>query len=141
MSNQNPSQSINIVGGSLSETQLGQAGRDLLQNLSIHQDAKSKQLTREDVINLLADLEVILKTATLPSNEKEKALSYLTVAKTATQEEQPDKRFTADSLKKVSKVLKDTNETIEAGQNVWEKVQPVIDKLLPWLGVTMSFFL
>ena len=141
MSNQNPSQSINIVGGSLSGTQFGQSGRDLEQNLSIHQDSKSKQLTQEDVIHLLTSLEVMLRAANLPLNEKEKALNYLTVAQTATQETQPDKRFTADSLKKVAQVLKDANETIGAGQNVWEKVQPILGKLLPWLGVTMSFFL
>jgi hypothetical protein len=141
MSNDKSSQSINISGSTLSGNQIGQAGRDQTQNQKIIQDSTLQHLSQKEAISLLEELEIILKTANLPSGQQEKALKYLCVAKEEAQAEQPDKHFTADSLKKVSEVLKDANETLETGQSIWGKVQPILGKLLPWLGVTMSFFI
>jgi hypothetical protein len=97
-----------------------------------------QHLSQEEVASLLKALENILKVANLSSGQQEKALNYLSVAKEEAQAEQPDKRFAAESLKKVAEVLKDTNETLETGQSIWSKVQPVLGRLLPWLGVTMG---
>jgi hypothetical protein len=140
MSNDTPSQSINISGSTLSGSQIGQAGRDQTQTQRIVQDSTLQHLSQKEVASLLENLENILKIANLSSASQEKALKYLSVVKEEAQAEQPDKRFAAEGLKKVAEVLKDTNETLETGQSVWSKVQPILGRLLPWLGVTMGFF-
>ncbi|MEA5472339.1 hypothetical protein [Spirulina sp. 06S082] len=69
-----------------------------------------------------------------------KAIKHLETAKEEVQEEEPDKDFAAKSLQRATKVLKEAGETVEAGTDLWQKVQPIITKLLPWLGVAASFF-
>ena len=56
------------------------------------------------------------------------------------QEEKPDKDFAAKSLQRATKVLKEAGETVDAGTSLWSKVQPIINRLSPWLGVAASFF-
>lgn len=140
MPDKNPSQSINISGSSFSSSQFGQAGRDQTQTQQIVQTPTNSELSQEKVLILLASLESLLKIANLPQNQQDKALRYLDVAKEEAQSEKPDKKFTADSLKKVAGVLKETNETLETTQKIWDKVQPVFKQLLPWLGVGSGFF-
>ncbi|MBD2254942.1 hypothetical protein [Nostoc parmelioides] len=140
MSDQKPPQSISISGSSLSNNQIGQAGRDQTQTQQIIQSSTAPSLSQEKVLALLADLENLIKNTSIPQNQQEKALRYLSVAKEEAQTENPDKQFTADSLKKVAGVLKETNETIETGQKIWGKIQPILKQLLPWLGVASSFF-
>lgn len=140
MSNNNLSQNINISGSSLSGSQFGQAGRDQSQFQEIGQSSTSQSLNQKEVIDLLEDLEKILRGCDLSIDQREKALRYLSAAQEEAKAEEPDKRFAADSLKKVTKVLTDANETIEASQGVWDKIQPVLGKLVPWLGVAMGFF-
>lgn len=142
MSEQKPPQSINISGSSFSGNQFGQAGRDQTQTQTqqIFQGSTEPELSQEKVLVLLANLESLLKTARLPPIEQEKALRYLGAAKEEAQAQKPDKQFTADSLKKVAGVLKDTNETIETSQKIWDRVQPIFKQLLPWLGVATGFF-
>ena len=140
MSEQRPSQSINISGGSFSGNQLGQAGRDQAQTQQIFLSSTEPELSQEKVLVLLENLEDLLKTAGLTQIEEEKALRYLGAAKEEAQIQKPDKQFTADSLKKVAGVLKDTNETIETSQKIWTRVQPIFKQLLPWLGVATGFF-
>lgn len=140
MSEQKPFQSINISGGSFSGNQLGQAGRDQTQTQQIFLSSTEPELSQEKVLVLLANLEDLLKTAGLTQIKEEKALRYLGAAKEEAQTQKPDKQFTADSLKKVAGVLKDTNETIETSQKIWTRVQPIFKQLLPWLGVATGFF-
>jgi hypothetical protein len=140
MSDKNPSQSINISGSTFSGSQFGLAGRDQTQSQQIIQGSTAQDLSREKVLDLLTDLEKLIKTTRLAQIHQEKALRYLDAAKEEANSENTDKKFTADSLKKVAGVLKDTNETIETGQKIWDKVQPIFKQLLPWLGVATNFF-
>jgi hypothetical protein len=130
MSDPKASQSINISGSNFSDSQFGQAGRDQTQTQQVIQSS-TEVLSQEKALSLLAELENIVRTASLPQIQQEKALRYLDVAKEEVQAKEPDKKFTADSLKKVAGVLKETNETIETTQKIWEKVHPVFKQLLP----------
>ncbi len=134
-----PSQSIFISSSQVSG-QFGQAGQNLTQAQQDIHRSTTQSLTHEGAIALLAELEDLLKAAGLPSSSQEKALRYLSAAKEEVSAEKPDKKFTADSLKKVTGVLKDANETIKAGQGIWDKVKPIFDHLAPWLGVAAGFF-
>ena len=140
---ENPSQSFNISGGRLSNLQIGgQAGRDLdvNQTQNIRQGGSEDSLTPMNVVELIAQLEDIFKSSDLPGKYKEKAIKHLESAKEEAQEENPDKEFAAKSLQRATKVLKEAGNTVDAGTNLWGKVQPIISRLSPWLGVAASFF-
>lgn len=133
------SQSISISGGTVSG-QVAQAGRDITQNQQINQESGEKPLSPTEVVELIGQLETLFKCSDLSENQKNKAITHLEAAKEATKEREPDKDYAAKSLQKATKVLKDTNEIIEAGQGLWKKIEPILKQILPWLGVTSQFF-
>ena len=140
---ENPSQELNISGGQLSNVQVGgQAGRDLNANQvqDISQGELEKSLTSADVVKLIVQLEELFNSSDLPKKYKEKAIRHLENAKEVAQEDKPDKDFAAKSLQRATKVLKEAGATVDAGTSLWSKVQPIISRLLPWLGVAASFF-
>lgn len=140
MLEEKPSQSMNISGGQFSGVQIGQAGRNLTQIQHNHQGEAEKQLTSVDVVKLLTKLEELLQQSALPEAQKQKATKHLEIAKEEAKEEEPDKEYTAKSLQKATKLLKDAGETVDAGQGLWKKAKPIVTNLLPWLGVTADFF-
>lgn len=144
MPEEKPSQSFSISGGQLSDVQVGGiAGQDmnLTQNQQIGTNESSKPLTQEDVVELIAQLEELFRSSDLPPAQTAKAVKHLEAAKEEAQEKEPDKDFAAKNLQRATKVLKEAGETVEAKTSLWKKVQPIITKLLPWLGVATSFFI
>lgn len=139
MSNQNRSQNVNISGSKISG-QLGVAGRDLSQTQQPIDNSAAKNLSQEEAIALLVKIESLIKEAGLPQAKQEQALRYLGSAQMEAKEENPDKEFTGTILKKFAGVLQETNETIEVSQSIWQKVRPILQQLLPWLGVAAGFF-
>ncbi|MTJ50088.1 hypothetical protein [Dolichospermum sp. UHCC 0259] len=138
-----PSQLISFSGGQVSHIQLGGiAGRDMnmSQNQQIGISESSKPLAQADVVELIAEIEALFRSSDLPETQTAKAIKHLESAKDEAQQEEPDKDFAAKSLQRATKVLKEADETVEAGTSLWQKVDPIITKLLPWLGVAASFF-
>lgn len=143
MPEEKPSQSFSISGGQLSDVQIGgMAGQDMnvTQNQQTGASESSKPLTQTDVVELIAQLEELFRSSDLPPAQTAKAVKHLEAAKDEAQEKEPDKEFAAKNLQRATKVLKEAGETVEAGTSLWKKVQPIITKLLPWLGVAVGFF-
>jgi DNA-directed RNA polymerase specialized sigma subunit len=140
---QNPSQSIKIGNGQVSNLQLGgQAGGDLnvTQSQQINQGSATQEISSSEVADLLGQLNQLVLNSNLPENQKSKAIRNVETAQDEVQSEKPDKEFAANSLKRAIKILKETEETVEVGSKLWEKTQPILSKLLPWFGVALSFF-
>jgi hypothetical protein len=146
MPDEKASQSQSFTGSPVSG-QVGQ-GRDF-QQIQSHQAASpEKQLSTPEVIELLSQLETLLQDADLPAPEKEKAIKYLGAAQEEAKEEEPDKELATKSLKRMSETLQTiqtagetVGETVEASQNLWQKVKPILAPLVTsWLGVATNFF-
>ena len=143
-SDQNPSQSINISGGQLSNVQIGgQAGRNLniSQSQQIGEGSDEKPLSTADVVTLLDQLKQLIENADLPASEKEKAVRSIDTTKDEVQTDEPDKEFAAKNLQRATKVLKEAGETVEAGTNLWQKVTSILETISPWLGIATSFLI
>ncbi|MEM1392423.1 MAG: CHAT domain-containing protein [Cyanobacteria bacterium P01_H01_bin.150] len=139
-----PSQSFSISGGQLSDVQVGGiAGQNMnvTQNQIFGTNESSKPLTQPDVVELITQLEELFRNSDLPPAQTTKAIKHLEAAKEEAQEKEPDKDFAAKNLQRATKVLKEAGETVEARTSLWKRVQPIITKLLPWLGVASSFFI
>jgi hypothetical protein len=144
MEDKNSSQSISISGGSLSNVQIGgNAGRDLTlsQSQQIGERLPEQSLTPDDVANLLDQLRELLKASDLSDEEKTKAIRSVETAKEEVTANALDKEFAAKNLQRATKVLKEANETVAAGTNLWEKVKPIIETISPWLGVATGFLI
>ncbi len=100
-----------------------------------------KQLTQEDVIRMLAQIEQMVEGfPELPEGTKEKSLKYLGAAKEEAQAAEPDKQLAAGNLKRMAETLKTTGETVTATKTLWENVKPVLSELPTWFGVAKHFF-
>lgn len=133
MPEQKISQSFSMSGGTITG-QFVQAGGDVTQTQQIHQGSAEKQLTVSEVVALIAQIEALFNTSALPDEQKHKATTHLEAAREAVQEKEPDKSYAAKSLQKATKILKEANEAAEVGQLLWNRVEPILRQLLPWLG-------
>ena len=43
-------------------------------------------------------------------------------------------------LQRATKVIKDVDEAVSAGQGLWQKLEPLVAKLAGWLGVAVNIF-
>jgi CHAT domain len=91
----------------------------------------AKQLTQEEVIQMLAEIEQIISSAELPVDEKQEAIMYLGAAKIATAKAEPNKALIATNLGGVA-------ETLQNSKTVWEKAKPVLMKIADWLGQAVA---
>jgi len=132
------SNSMNISGSTISG-QVGQ-GDHVTQTQYQNQGEATKQLSPAEVVQLITQIELLLRNSSLPEAQKDKAITYLGAAKEEASNNEPDKQFAAKSLQKATKILKETNETLDAGQSLWKKVEPILGQLLPWLSVASHFF-
>jgi uncharacterized protein YjbI with pentapeptide repeats len=134
--------SQNMSGGTMHGGMQAAQGDQNQQNMESHVTASDeKQLTKEDVVRMLAQIEQMVEsTPELPQADKEKSLRYLGAAKEEAQATEPDKQFAADNLKRVAATLKTTSETVATTKTLWENVKPVLKELPGWLGVAKTFF-
>ena len=139
MSDPKPSQSIRISGGDFSQVQIGQAGGNVQQVLNVN-EASHEMPTSEDVAATLQEIIQLLNDSQLSAEQKRKATRYVEAAKEAVTDDEPDKQYVAGSLQQATKIFKEASTTVEAGQGLWDKIKPLVTKLIPYLGVAVSFF-
>lgn len=130
------SQSMNFSGAKVSGGLIAQAGGDLKQTQQINNGGTEKSLTIAEVCALIKQIETLLITSDLPDNLKQKALTHLETAEEEIQDNEPNKDSATKGLKRVSKVIKEANETVGVGVGILQKLEPIFTKLAPWLGVT-----
>ena len=136
-----PSQSISIAGGQLANVQIGgQAGQDLtaVQTQFVGTEETVPLLAATKVAEQIDLIKVMIETSHLSTEEKEKAVRNLDNATDEVQSNEPDKGFATKSIKRATTVLKNANETVEAGTSLWKNVKPIVEAISPWLGVAAS---
>ncbi|MBW4688439.1 MAG: hypothetical protein KME40_25955 [Komarekiella atlantica HA4396-MV6] len=134
--------------GGISQSNTGQMsggmqaaiGNNSQQNMQAQTVPAEKTLSQEDVLRLLGEIQQILQGSTLPEDVKQKASNRLGAAVDEVQQKEPDKQLAAGNLKRMTETLEDASKTLNAGQGLVEKVQPILGQLLGWLNVAKSFF-
>ncbi len=98
-------------------------------------------LTKEQVIELLAELDKLVRGAELPEDTKEEATMYLGAAKKATEKEEPKKKTALANLESMAETLETAGKTVDAGKNLWDKAKPIILKVAGWLGAAAGSYI
>jgi hypothetical protein len=94
-----------------------------------------KQLTTEEVIQKLEQVERLISAAQLPTDVKKKSLRCLEAAKDAVLEVKPDKNFAATNLEKMVETLRNGGETASSGSKVLNNIYSMLEKIFACLGV------
>ena len=121
---------VNNVQGDNNQGELGDNNQVTQQN----QVGDTPPLTKEKVIELLVELEALVKGAELPEETKEEVVEDLSSAKKAANREEPNKNRALDRLGSVAETLEKTSKTVESGQKLWSKAKPIMVKVASWLG-------
>lgn len=95
-------------------------------------------LNARELLKLIVEMQNILKNADIPDASKSKCLRHLQTVIEEVEEEEPDKEFAAQTLKKLTHVLKETGIGSQ-DTNVLNKLQPIITRILPWMGEAKKF--
>ena len=99
-------------------------------------------LTKADIIQLLTELESLVRETELPAETKAEVIEDLSAAKTATNKEEPNKKRALDRLTMAAETLEKTSKGLDAGQKIWQTAKPVLIKVAAWLGAAAgSYFL
>ncbi len=129
------SQSVN--GGTVHGGMQAAIGNNNQQTMTT-QGATSKQPTKEEVIQMLAEIEQMISSAELPVNTKEEAIMYLGAARIATAKAEPNKALIAINLGGVAEILQNASQNEAKGKTLWEKAKPVLLKVTDWLSQAIA---
>lgn len=97
-----------------------------------------KQLSQQEVLQLLAQLEQMIGLAEIPDEIKEEAKTYLSAAKKAIEKEEPNKERAKINLEGVAEELEKATKVAEAGTTLFTKVKPILVKVAGWLGAVAA---
>jgi hypothetical protein len=132
------SQSVN--GGTVYGGMQAAIGNNNQQTMTT-QAAASKQPTKEEVIQMLAEIEQMIGSAELPVNIKEEAMMYLGAARIATTKAEPNKALIATNLGGVAETLQNAIQNEGKSKMLWEKAKLVLLRVTDWLGQAIALSL
>ncbi|WP_373526013.1 hypothetical protein [Nostoc sp.] len=133
--------SVNVDGGSNVGDIVTAQGKNIQQTTEINSASSGeKQLTKEDVMQKLLQIEEFISNAQLPLDSKEKATAYLDAAIEATKKEPPNKELAKVNLIGMANTLETASKTVASGKTLWENVKPVLRELPIWFDIAKSFF-
>lgn len=99
-----------------------------------HEASPTNILTQAEAVEVLAQIEQMIRNSQLPEELKEKTAKYMEVAKAEAEDNEPDKQLISKSLEKVTKNLEELDKTMDTSKRVFEKIAPLLIKIAGWLG-------
>ena len=73
------------------------------------------------MLGLIDRFAAIVRESDLSDKQKEQALHHVVSSRHAVQEKEPDKETVKKDLQRATKVIKDVDEAVSAGQGLWRK--------------------
>lgn len=132
------SQSLSIENSNISGSQLA-IGNYIKQTKIVKTNGPEKSLTSQEVLIIIQEMQNLLQNLGLQNDKKSKCLRHLQTVKEEVKEKNPDKEYAAQNLQKMVHLLKETRNPASPGDCVMDKLQPIITRMLPWLGETKKF--
>ncbi len=130
--------SQSVSGGTVYGGMQAAIGNHNQQTMTTQAAPTDKQPTKEEVIQMLAEIEQMISSAELPTDAKEEAIMYLGVAKVATLKAQPNKALIATNLGGMAETLLNVSQNEAKGKALWDKAKPVLLKITDWLGQSVA---
>ncbi len=135
-------QSVNQnIGTNTGQAQAIAAGRDVNATQQMSQGEVAGAITQEQAVEILSQIEKLIKEADLPPELTSQATKYAGKAKEEASEEKPEQSIIVRHLERATSVIKKADTTAGAAKNLVDKLKPLILKLAGWLGVAANYFL
>jgi len=108
------------------------AGRDIFniaRDLNINQNSPA-----EDILKLIEAIQQKIGELDIAEKDKKRIVNQIECAKIELEDEQPDKKSIAESIKKTTEILKEANTTGETLKDIGV----LVGKVAAWLGTTAA---
>ncbi|MGK7925442.1 MAG: hypothetical protein AB4290_09370 [Spirulina sp.] len=102
------------------------------------EQSEEKPLTQADVLQLLGELERLVRESQIPAETKEEIGDYLKATKRATEKEEPKKQTAIATLGDAAETLETASKTLDAAKVLWTKAKPIILRIAGWLGAAVA---
>jgi len=137
----NPGGIFQSNSGSMAGGMQAAVGNHNKQAMSTEVSSISNVPTQAEVIDLLLQIEQIIRNADLPEAAKGKATKYIEAAKVEAEEADPDKQLISKNLERVTKNLEEIDKTVDTSKRIFGKVIPSLIKVASWLGTAAGSLL
>lgn len=125
--------------GSMGGGQQGVIGNNNQQTMTTSGSTSTdEQLTTEQVVEMISEIERMIDSTELPEDTKEEAIMYLGAAKKTAEKKEPNKERVKINLEGMAETLEKASKTVDAGNTLWEKAKPILAKLATWLGAVAT---
>ncbi len=128
------------IGTNTGQGQAIAAGGDVNATQQMSQGEGAEAITQEQAVEILSQIEKLIKEADLPLELTSQATKYAGKAKEEASEEKPEQSIIVRHLERATSVIKKADTTAGAAKNLVDKLKPLILKLAGWLGVAASHF-
>lgn len=108
------------------------------QAMSTTRSSTSNILTHSEVIEILTQIENIIRCSGLPEVTISKTTKYIEAAKIEAEEPEPDKQLISRNLERVTKNLEEVDKTLDISDKIFRKIIPLIIKISGWLGMAIG---
>jgi hypothetical protein len=124
--------------GSMAGGMQAAIGRYNTQAMSAETSSASNIPTQTEVVELLVQIERIIRDAELPEVATSKATKYIEAAKVEAEESEPDKQLISKNLERVTKNLEEVDKTVDTSKRIFDKVVPLVMRIASWLGIAIG---
>lgn len=109
-------------------------GNNNVQTLSSGVDVVSDIPAQAELVQVLEQVDKIIRNSELSEVVKAKAIKYIETAKIEAEEEEPDKQLISKNIERVAKNLEEVDKTVDAGKRIFEKIIPLLKRIVSLLG-------
>jgi hypothetical protein len=85
-------------------------------------------------VNLLAQIQEIIRQSDIPSTVKDKTQIHLEAATLDIQDDDGEKQVILKRLSRAFTMIKETDSTLALGKRIWHLISPLYDQVTSFLG-------
>lgn len=137
----NSSQNVSLGNVSNTQVAVGSGHKVDQQQVQTNIDTSAEEITQDQAIELLTQIEQLIESANLPSDVVEEATDYTRMARKEAQKTEPRKERITNNLEAATSLVQDLNKTTDAVKDLVGKLKDPVIKLSGWLGVAAAKFL
>ncbi len=107
-------------------------------NFERYNEPPQSQLTKEDVIALIVQLENAIESSQLINKEKRKIIAYLNPILEEIKEDNPDKKAVQLTLEGITHKINQLSYTLDTATKLWQKAEPILNQIQYWVELQDS---
>lgn len=104
-----------------------------------YKERTESQLTKEQVIDLVSQLQKTIESSQLIDKEKRKIIAYLSPIIEEIKEDNPDKKAVKLTLEGITHKINQLSYNLDTATRLWQKAEPILNQIQYWVELQDSW--